>query len=73
MRASAVVTSRKGKDKNWQEMIAEGGTEIVEFQTDELWGTAKTVKYDEEKEIIIFEGTPAIIHKRDLFRVGPLD
>ena len=68
------VTSRKVKErdgdkiveKTYQEMLADGGARLVNFQTDEFTGNAKTVKFDEQTDIIIFEGSggvPATIYR----------
>jgi lipopolysaccharide export system protein LptA len=60
------VTAHKMKDKTFQEMTAHGGSRVVNFQTDEFRGTSLTVNFNEETDIVIFEGTqavPAVIYQ----------
>jgi hypothetical protein len=70
---SLEVTSRKVNErvgdkiveKTYQEMFANGGSRLVNFQTDEYTGNSKTVKFDERTDIILFEGAggvPATIY-----------
>ena len=76
------VTSRKVKErdgakiveKTYQEMFAHGGDRLVTFQTDEFTGNSKTVKFDEQTDIIIFEGEgniPATIYRLTKVQGGP--
>jgi lipopolysaccharide export system protein LptA len=51
------VTAHKMKDKTFQEMTAHGGTRLVNFRTDEFTGTSMTVNFNEETDIVIFEGS----------------
>ena len=68
------VTSRKVNErvgekmveKTYEEMFADGGDRLVNFQTDEFTGNSKTVKFDERTDIIIFEGSggvPATVYR----------
>jgi lipopolysaccharide export system protein LptA len=55
------VVSRKVGDKTYQEMFADGGDRLVNFVTDEFTGNAKTMKFNEETDILIFEGSAGVL------------
>ena len=47
-------------------MFGDGGDRLVKFVTDEFTGNAKTVKFDEQTDILIFEGAgnvPATVYR----------
>ena len=52
------IVSWKVGPKTTQLMTAHGGNGLVNFQTDEFTGHAKTVKVDDGQDIIVFEGVP---------------
>ena len=51
------------QERTTQEMIADGENGLVNFQTTEFRGSAKTVKFDDAQEVIIFEGNPVQLFK----------
>ncbi len=55
-----IVIQRKVGNKNSQEMLADGMTGLVNFQTHQFHGSSKSVKYDESQDLIIFEGNVTI-------------
>ncbi|MFO0965663.1 MAG: LptA/OstA family protein [Gemmataceae bacterium] len=58
MRADTLsVYTRTEGGKSSQEMEAKGK---VDFNTDEFYGRATTVKYNQAEEVIIFEGAPGL-------------
>jgi hypothetical protein len=50
------VSQRKVGEKSSQEMIASGTTSLVRFWTQQFKGFAKTVKFDESNDLIVFDG-----------------
>ncbi|HEX3314031.1 MAG TPA: DUF1549 domain-containing protein, partial [Gemmataceae bacterium] len=47
----------KTVEKTYQEMFADGGSRDVNFRTAEFTGDSKTVKFDEQADIMVFEGS----------------
>lgn len=61
LRCNNLTISKQERDgKTSQLMVAENN---AFFRTPEFYGNAKTIKYDESTEIIIFEGDPTILYK----------
>ena len=52
------IVNWKVGGKTTQLMTAHGGNGLVNFQTDEYTGHAKTVKVDDSQDLIVFEGVP---------------
>ncbi len=61
LRCNNLTISKYLRDgKTYQYMVAENN---ASFRTPEFFGNAKTIKYDESQEIIIFEGEPTVLYK----------
>ena len=61
LRCNNLTVSKQERDGQiFQTMVAENN---AFFRTPEFYGNAKTIKYDQSTEIIIFEGEPTILYK----------
>jgi lipopolysaccharide export system protein LptA len=61
LRCNVLKVAKQERDgRFYQTMVAENN---AFFRTPEFYGNAKTIKYDESREIIIFEGEPTILYK----------